>query len=284
MPDISQGPLSAGQGQSAVTPASADGVTSQNPQVAEGQASGQVADGQGQAQAQASSTPSAESSFFDANNLPPELVPVYKQMQSAFTKKMQGLSGHKQKIEAYDAFMTDPVTNLQKMAQQYGYHLSRADAQAMANGQQPGQQSQDWQPKTWDDVIGKVSNVIMQNLSQQLQPLVQNVQTLHTKTFEQQLSEIDPNWKIYEDDIAENLRMAPGLINKPDKLYQMSVPAEVLAGRATQQAVKKLTGTVNASKVEGKGQTSRSEAAPKKVSTFDDAVAEARRMLQQSGR
>jgi len=61
-------------------------------------------------------------------------------MQAAFTKKMQGLSGDRQKIEAYNQFMQDPIGQMQQVAKQYGYSLTRAEA-AAANRRCAGRES-----------------------------------------------------------------------------------------------------------------------------------------------
>src|SRR5688572_9913001 len=58
--------------------------------------------------------PVAEDSFFDPKSIEgkPELQAAYKQMQSAWTKKMQSVSSNKHKLEAYDRFEKDPVGTL----------------------------------------------------------------------------------------------------------------------------------------------------------------------------
>ena len=49
-------------------------------------------------------------------------------MQAAFTKKTQAVAQDRQKIEAFDAFMADPMSQIQQLAQQYGYSLTQANA------------------------------------------------------------------------------------------------------------------------------------------------------------
>ena len=102
------GPVTLTEGQPAAAP---EGTTATAPEVSTGQAQSQTDAGQGQAST-APATPD-EPTFFDPNSIPEELKPAYKQMQAAFTKKMQGISGDKQKIEAYNAFMSDPIGQMQ---------------------------------------------------------------------------------------------------------------------------------------------------------------------------
>lgn len=45
----------------------------------------------------------AEESFFDPKTVPPELVPAYKQMQAAFTKKTQAIAEERKNAEALKA-------------------------------------------------------------------------------------------------------------------------------------------------------------------------------------
>ena len=95
----------------------------------------------------------AEDAFFDPKSIQdrPELVAAYKQMQAAYTKKMQAISEDRNKIEAYDAFQQNPVESIQRIAAQYGYHLSPVQAQQIAA--QQGQNAQantgeQWQPQS----------------------------------------------------------------------------------------------------------------------------------------
>src|SRR5574340_1187189 len=91
------------------------------PAVSPGQASGQTPpDGSASGAPQSA----AEPTFFDPSAIAEELKPAYKQMQAAFTKKMQALSGERQKIEAYNQFMADPIGQMQQVAKQYGYSLT----------------------------------------------------------------------------------------------------------------------------------------------------------------
>lgn len=87
---------------------------------------------------------------------------------------------------------------------------------------------------------------------------------------------------MYEDDMRINLQ-AISLVNDVAKLYRISVPDDVLNSRAVQQALKKVQDQVVASKVHGGHSTSRSEPAPKKAKTFNEAVEIAREEGKKAG-
>jgi hypothetical protein len=268
-----QSPVTLTDGQSAPAPG---GIANAAPSVNAGQASSPEQTGQGQAQAP--TTP--EQSFFDAQSLDPALIPAYKQMQGAFTKKMQEISKSRQKIEAYDNFTRDPIANMQAMAKQYGMTLSRAEAQAAINDQQHGQ---DWEPKSWDDVMTRAKKEVLGEVMQQFGPIMQNVQKLQASNIEKQLAEIDPGWQQYEDDMRRELAAHPTLVNDVSKLYRLAVPEEVLTSRATQAALAKFQQKAESAKVSGTPSTSRSVPSPKKASTFQEAIDIAKEKCRQEG-
>ena len=279
-----QGPISAAQGQAPAEPAA--------PMPADGQAQGQTpTQTDGKAPAQSAQAPTIEPQFvdLDPSKLPPELLTVYKNMQSAFTKKSQSIAQERQKIEVYNAFMADPVGSLRRMASQYGLTVDRPGDNRPMTQQQAGQtgQAQDgWQPKSWQEVLERATQEAEARIAQKFSPLLQNVQNLHAQSVEQQLAQIDPNWRVYEDDMREMIQQHPSLVNDVGKLYKLSVPDSVLASRSTQAALKKLEGTAQAAQVHGRSQTpaSGSVPAPKTIKSFDDAVAEAKRQLSSQGR
>lgn len=241
-----------------ITPAAPEpGTTAVAPEVSTGQAPGQPSPDTGQA----TSAPQAEEpTFFDPSAIAEELKPAYKQMQAAFTKKMQGLSAHKQKIEAYDQFMRDPIGQMQQVASQYGYSLTRAQAAQAVQEQQ--NQAQNWEPQSWDEVMSKAEERAEQRIMAKLQPFLGNVQKQTATNIERQLSEIDPQWRSYEDDMRSMLQQHPTLVNDVSMLYRLSVPEEVLTSRAVQTALAKFQSKTEQAKVSGTTRTSRSEPAP----------------------
>jgi hypothetical protein len=253
-------------------------VSDQTPVVESGQAEAQRDATIGQAE----STHQVVDSFFDPSKLPDELKGVYKQMQAAYTKKTQTLAQQRQKVEAYDAFMQDPISNMQRVAGQYGMTLTRAQAQAAVQAQ--AETESEWQPKTWDDVLSKAEERAMEKIMQKLGPVVQNVQAMQAGNIENQLNTIDPNWRIYEEDMRGTIQRHPTLVNDVSLLYRMSVPEDVYTGRAVQQALKKFENKARSATVGSKSDTPRSAPAFRKVGSFSEAVEEAKRMLSEHGR
>lgn len=279
-----QSPVTMPEGITPAAPVDA-GTPAAAPKAPAGQANAQPSPDTGQAPA----TPQAEEpTFFDPSTLPPELMPGYKQMQAAFTKKMQGISAHKQKIEAYDQFMADPIGQMQAVAKQYGYSLTRAEA-AQAINQTQGQAPQDQEPQTWDDVYRIAEERAEQRIMEKLQPFLGNVQKVTAQTIERQLSEIDPQWRTYEDDMRAKLQKHPTLVNDVAELYRLSVPEEVLTARATQAALTKFQSKAEQAKVSDTTKASQSApAAPditklKSGDAFNAAVEIARKKLAAGG-
>ena len=231
----------------------------------------------------ASPSAGTDDSFFDPKDLTPELLPAYKQMQRAFTRKTQDLAKQREKVHAYDSFMADPVTGLQNLARQYGMKLTRAEAEAMADQQQKG--AQDWQPQTWDDVIKRAKAEAKQELFGELGPLIGEVRNMKRSNIERTLDEHVPEWRQYESEMADALRKHPTLVQEPELLARMVIPAEVQESRAYQAALKKLQAKADSSRVSSGSQTSRSADAeiPNRAMTFDEAVAFARQKLAKQG-
>jgi len=222
-----------------------------------------------------SGTGAAEDSFFDPKDLDPALMPAYKQMQRAFGKKMEQIKADRQKIDAYDAFNKDPITQIQAIASQMGYKLTRADAQAAMEGNQGP-----WEPQTWDEVMSKAEERIMQRLS----PVFTELQNTKKQNIEKMLDDSCPDWRQYEDEMTTLLHEHPTLAKDPAKLYALAVPSEVLETRATQAAIKKLQSKVNSSNVGGTSTTKPQAATlPDKSMSFNDAVAFAKARLAEQG-
>jgi hypothetical protein len=277
MPELNQGPVSAVTGQTGATPDAGTGTIAPDPVEVGGQAGSQGSPTQGQAP----STQGVEDSFFDPKILSekPELAPAYKQMQQAFTKKTQEIAKSRQKIEAYDAFMSDPVGQMQQIALQHGYSLNRSQAQQALNQQSAQDGGQDWQPNSWDDVFAKAEERAEQRIMQRFAPLLQNVREIKAESIEQKLDKIDPDWRLYEDEMRTNMGSHPTLINDIGKLYRLSVPEDVSTSRAVAEALKKLQSKTDAAHVGGKSTTSKTVSAPKEIKSFQDAVEEAKRIL-----
>jgi hypothetical protein len=236
------------------------------------------------AEATAESGPETEESFFDPQSIKdkPELMAAYKQMQAAFTKKTQAIKNERQKIEAYDNFAKDPVGNMQRMAQQYGYSLTRAQA-AQALQDQAQTQRQDWEPKTWDEVMDRATTLAREKVLGELQPVMQQLQQMRSQSIERMLDDSVPDWRTYEDEMMTTLKDHPSLVNDPLKLYRLSVPDEVWQSRATQQAMAKLQKKAESAKVAGGSTTHKKPTTALEAGSFDEAVAAAKRALAEQG-
>lgn len=230
----------------------------------------------------------AEDSFFDPSTIKdkPELLAAYKQMQKAFSQKTADIKKHRQKVDAYDAFMRDPVSELQRMAGQMGYRLTRADAEAaVAKAGDGGATGPQWQPQTWDEVLSRAEQRAIEKVRAEFAPMFGQIQELRKSNLEKFLDDNAPDWRQYEEAMVEKLRNHPSLVNDPVSLYRMSVPAEVLESRAMQAALKKLEAKTQSSKVAGPSQTTRQPKTgfPDKPISFDEAVKLAKTQLAEKG-
>ena len=286
MPD--QGPISALEGTVEGTPTPDDGTTEgtppqegTSPQTPEGADGTAKAEGADQTKVPAKSE---DEVFFDPKDLPKELLPYHKQLQSAFTKKTQAIKQDRDKIEAYDAFMQDIPGNLQRAAQQYGFKMVPSQAnppQAGVEGTQPF--GPDWQPQSYGELYQAFSERLFTDLNQRFGPVFQNVERLATTNVERQLSEIDPDWKIYEDDMTANLKQHPTLAHDISKLYKMSVPDEVLNSRAVQAALKKMEEKAKSAKIQGKGTAAPTKRPGGGKMSFQESIDAAKQTLAEQG-
>lgn len=223
-----------------------------------------------------------EDTFYDPKDLPEELKGHYKQMQRAFTKKTQAIKADRSKIQAYDQFNADPVGYMQRLAQQHGYQLTRAEAQAQA-------QLNDWQPKSWDDVVSKIEDRAVKKAQEQilsqLTPYLGEIKKVKQSHIERTLDEEVPEWRQYEPEMVEALQAHPTLANDPAALARLVIPKEVQEQKAMQAALKRMEGKTKAGKVSGGSNTSKTANTdkPNRKLSFDEAVAFAKEKLQRQG-
>lgn len=221
----------------------------------------------------------ADDSFFDPTTIKgTPLEPAYKQMQGAWTKAMQKTKANQHMVDAYQNFERNPQGTLQQLAQAYGFQL----VQRGSNGN-----NEQWEPKTWDDVMsrakGEAKTEVLKELEPVLKPVFDEVKSLRRNNVEKSLEEIDPNWKIYEDDMMETLQQHPTLVKDPKKLYRMSVPEEVLMARATKEALAKLNGKTKSAQVSGGSTTTQKPSQVQRASNFQEAVEIAKKRLSEQG-
>jgi oligoendopeptidase F len=210
-------------------------------------------------------------SFFDPSSIQdkPELLTAYKQMQSAWTKKLQGVKAHQQKIDAYDRFSSDPVNTIKQIAAQYGLNVI-----------QPGDAAPEQEFKSWDDV----KQHFFKEFKKEMQPVFNEVNNLKKQNVETYLDSHYSDWRTYEDAMMETLRDHPSLVRDPDKLYRISVPNEVWESRATKAAMAKLKSAGANAQISGNNSTTRQTSQePTGPLTFDQAVEVAKKRLAAKG-
>ena len=234
--------------------------------------------GSGQA-ANAPAEPATETPvFFDPKDLDESLMPAYKNMQAAFSKKTAAVAQGRDKIKAYDDFLDDPVGNLKKLAVQHGLTLSgQADGQQQEPGQ--GQDGESFNPSSWEEVKDWVQTQVMGQVKTDFQPMIESVQKQNASNVEKQLDKIDPEWRLYEDDMRQTIQAHPTLAGDVSKLYKMSVPDDVLSRKAVQSALGKIQSKTNAARVHTGSVNKKTVAAPKEKMDFNEAVAFAKHQI-----
>lgn len=226
----------------------------------------------------------ADETFYDPKDLPEELKGHFKQMQRAFTKKMQGIKENRSKVQAYDQFQADPLGTIQRLAAQHGYQVTRAEAAAMQK-----QAQQPWEPKSWDDVITRVKSEAItearESLLKELTPYLGEIKKVKQSQIERTLDEEVPEWRQYEPEMVEALQQHPTLANDPAALARMVIPDEVLKAKAMQDALKRMEKKTTAAKVSGGSNTSKTAntGKPERRLSFDEAVAFAKEKLARQG-
>ena len=217
-------------------------------------------------QAAAPATP-AEDSFFDASSLSPELMPAYKEMQGAFTRKTQAIAADRRKVEEYDRFMADPSYRAQ-LAAQFGIGAPAAEPTAG-----------EFEPATWEDVLTKAEERAYQRFMGEMQPMLQEVRGVKRTQIERDLDEHVPEWRQYENEMTETLTRHPTLSADPVMLARLALPEHVLESKAMQAALKKLAQKSSGASV-GKASTKAAPDAgadiPRARRSFQDAYKIAR--------
>lgn len=218
------------------------------------------------------SAPVVEDSFFDPKSIEgkPELQAAYKQMQSAWTKKMQSVSANKHKLDQYERFEKDPHGAVKALAQQYGYKLEEP-------------KKQEFQPQTWDDVINKTKEETRAEVAREFEPFVNEVRAIKRQSIENQLSSIDPQWQLYEDQMSENLQKHPSLVSDPATLYRISVPPQVQEQRAMKKALETINGKKETTPSGGSKTPKTPSTQPSGPLTWEQSVAIAKEKLASQG-
>jgi hypothetical protein len=219
--------------------------------------------------------PVAEETFFDPESIKgkPELEAAYRQMQGEFTRRTTALKQSENKVKAYDAFSANPTQAMQELASQFGYTLTKAQAQAIVN-------DQNQEPKSWDDVYKTAEDRVRASVLKELQPFLKQVTETRQSQVEKTLDEKCPDWRVYESKMQEMLAKHPTLANDPEELYRVSVPPNVLQARAMQSALQKLQDKASSSQLSAGSSTTQQPNRPKGKLTFSESVEYAKAQLK----
>lgn len=219
---------------------------------------------------QTTSGPDSTDTFFDPESIiGTDLEPAYKQMQSAYTKKMQNIAESRKKIEAFDAFQQNPVETIRQLARQYGIDIAGTQ-----------QQQTEFNPQDWNDVFDRMKQEVLKELN----PVFNEVQNMKRSNMEMYLDNHYPDWREHEDEMVTLVKAHPTLAKDPDKLYRLAMPEEVIQQRAMQRAMQKVKGQSDAGQMSGASTTTRSiNQNPPEGLTLNEAVDFAKAKLAKQG-
>jgi len=167
--------------------------------------------------AQVPVTPEPEQ-FIDPRDLPPEIVPHFKRMQAAFTKKMQAVARDRDKVELVNKYRSDPDFArqfIQQELQRFGVGAQTAQPQAPQGGggrppqpfvdaitQKLPQELQWMAPAIAEATYASVAHLTAPML-QQNQNRVREERESEWDGLAQDLSQRQPGWEAHEDDMLE---------------------------------------------------------------------------------
>jgi hypothetical protein len=217
-------------------------------------------------------------------NLDPEVKKqvdaLKKNLTSDYTKKTMSIKSQKDKLAMVDAYQRNPVGFTKELARRMGLQVV-----AQNERNQTQDDFENWEPQTWKEVVQKISGEIQRNFQGRHDPLQDEVIALKKTNIENFLDKSAPDWREYEDQMIENIKAHPTLVNDPVKLYRLSVPEEVLDTKAYKRAIETMQDKVNSAQVGGASKTnkeSQNDGFDKPMS-FDEAVNAAKRSLEKRG-
>lgn len=212
--------------------------------------------------------------FMDPKDLPDDLKPHFKRMQSSFTKKMQSAKELTDKAKLVDAYNADPIGFTRQLAAQHGLNLNSQAPQGNT-----GEQTE-FKPDNWGDVFKEFEGRMSAYLANHFSPVLQEVKEVKQKQIETILDEEAPEWREYEDDMISMLKDHPTLAKDTQKLIRLAIPKEVIEGRAMQKALSRIDKKGKAAKI-SQGSTTTKTVAPSKtgVMSFADAIKAAKNEL-----
>jgi hypothetical protein len=220
--------------------------------------------------------------YFDPQTLEehPELKPVYKSLLKNYTQSKMKLAADQKSIDAFKSFETqfaaDPAGTLDRLAQSQGLQVTRPGTSSDA----PKPFTDGWEPGNWKEVAEGLMAQVETRINQAVNPIKGGLASIENSTFETTLDNLAPEWREYEQDVADTLTMAPGLMKDPAKLLRASLPQKVIEGRAMQAALKRLKSQSASGNVGGSSTTTtRPEDEPQGKLTFDEAAAAAKKEI-----
>ncbi len=181
----------------------------------------------------------------DPTKLPPEIQPIFKKMQGAYTKKMQEAAEWRRQAEIVERFNNDRDFGFQTVAQwaaRNGFSLAPVGA---GQGQQPQAQQQAFQrpnqadPRLIETIKANLppelqwmaeaqAPALQQAVQQMLAPLAQQLTQAQQHSTRQvmerewddlasQLSDVAPGWEEHESEMVELLDFLQGTQMKHPK-------------------------------------------------------------------
>ena len=179
----------------------------------------------------------------DPTKLPPEIQPIFKKMQGAYTKRMQEAAEWKRQAEIVERFRNDRDFGFQTVAQwaaQNGYSIAPV-GQSHPQAQQPTYQQQPGQPDPqiveafkknlppelhWmaestapalQAAVQQLLAPVVQQLQQTQQQSTRQVMEREWDTLADELSNVAPGWEEHEQEMAQLLDFFQGAQMKHPK-------------------------------------------------------------------
>ena len=219
-----------------------------------------------------------DNTFFDPSAVPEELMPAYKNMQGQFTKKMQGLSDSRQKVEAYDQFFANPEQSLRQLAQQYNVDLGNNQSAPVVPEAQ-----ENWEPKSWNELLdradARAEERIMQKLAPVINPMMEELKTVKKSETQRKLDDAWPEWRQYESEMVDVLKKHPTLADDPVTLAELATPNDIKESKAYKKALNTLNKKATSSKVSTSSGVKSDTNTSAKATSFHEAYLKAKRTV-----
>jgi hypothetical protein len=218
-------------------------------------------------------TPPEPESFIDPRDLPAEILPHFKRMQAAYTKKTQALAADREKVQLVDQFRNNPEFARQLVlqeAQRLGITLAPATPQTPrpASSAIPPEyvqalaaelpQELQWMAPALASATYKGVAHLTTPMLQQNQQRIKEERETEWDSLAAQLNERQPGWETHEDDMLAmyEFLQSPKL-KHPVYGSKLDLLLSLVTGNATatQQAIQRMS-QAGRQRV-GTGQTSR---------------------------